>query len=154
VQQLSAENDDLAAAVETLKTELYTSNSDNERLETELDVLRTRSARDDAQDAEALRETQAELESARVEREEWASLAEQERMLREEARDAADALRRDMEMEREARRRLETDFVTEREKAINLQSVLEDFQAGMIHSSLFVLTLTLSQPRTTNFAKL
>jgi chromosome segregation ATPase len=142
VQQLSAENEDLAAVVETLKTELTNSNSDNERLQTELDGLRARTARDDADDAEALRETQAELEAARIEREEWARLAEQERMLREEARDTADALRRDVEMERDTKRRLEADLSSEREKATNLQSVLEDFQAGMVHSRPFALTLT------------
>jgi hypothetical protein len=39
--------------------------------------------------------------------------------------------KRDLELEREARKREAADLSFEREKATNLQSVLEDFQAGM-----------------------
>lgn len=52
--------------------------------------------------------------------------------MREEAREAASAARRDLELERDAREALERELGVDREKAANLQSVLEDFQAGML----------------------
>jgi hypothetical protein len=69
-------------------------------------------------------------------KDEWARLAEQERALREGARDAAEALRRELEAERESRAIVEAERTAERERATNLQSVLEDFQAGMLCSTL------------------
>ena len=54
----------------------------------------------------------------------------QERVLLNEARVSIDALSRDLEIEQETRRRDVEGLEMERERAGNLQSVLEDFQAG------------------------
>ena len=54
----------------------------------------------------------------------------QERVLLNEARVSVDALTRDLEMELEVRRGDVGVLEVERERASNLQSVLEDFQAG------------------------
>jgi hypothetical protein len=77
-----------------------------------------------------LRETQSELEKCRIERDEWERALMQERVLLNEARVFADTLTRDLEMEQEARRGEAGTLEVERERASNLQSVLEDFQAG------------------------
>ena len=51
-----------------------------------------------------------------------------------------ETLRRDLEIEREAREHREEALEIERERANNLQSVLEDFQAGMcVHDLLSLL---------------
>ena len=54
----------------------------------------------------------------------------QERVVVNEAGVSIDALSRDLEMEQEARQRDVMALEVERERASNLQSVLEDFQAG------------------------
>lgn len=54
----------------------------------------------------------------------------QERVLLNESRVSIDALTRDLEMEQGARRGDLGALEVERERAGNLQSVLEDFQAG------------------------
>lgn len=77
-----------------------------------------------------LRETQSELEKCRIELDEWERALMQERVLLNEARVSIDALTRDLEMEQEARRGDVGALEVERERASNLQSVLEDFQAG------------------------
>ncbi|KAI0641545.1 hypothetical protein C8Q79DRAFT_991437 [Trametes meyenii] len=137
VQQLTAQNDDLAATVETLKEELIASNEEAERASKELETMRSRALQDSAQETflreRELRELQAELEQCRVERDEWEQKALQEHISADEARMTADTLRRDLEVEREARHRAEGGLEVEREKCNNLQSVLEDFQAGKDH---------------------
>jgi len=65
-----------------------------------------------------------------MERDEWERALVQERVVVNEARVSIDALSRDLEMEEEARRREVMALAVERERASNLQSVLEDFQAG------------------------
>lgn len=54
----------------------------------------------------------------------------QERVVLNEARVSIDVLSRDLEIEQEARRKDMEALEVERERAGNLQSVLEDFQAG------------------------
>ncbi|KAI0631327.1 hypothetical protein C8Q77DRAFT_200708 [Trametes polyzona] len=137
VQQLTVQNEDLAATVETLKAELIASNEEAERASKELEAMRSRALQDSAQESylreRELRELQAELEQCRIERDEWEQKALQEHIAADEARTTADALRRDLEAEREARQRAEGGLEVEREKSTNLQSVLEDFQAAKDH---------------------
>ena len=144
MQQLSAQNEDLAATVETLKSELIASNEEAERASRELETMRSRALHDSTQETflreRELRELQAELEQCRIERDEWEQKALQEHISADEARSTADALRRDLELEREARQRAETDLAVEREKCGNLQSVLEDFQACTFLTSLLRLS--------------
>jgi hypothetical protein len=134
VQQLNTEVEDLSSTVETLKAELVASNADAERAASELDALRSSALNQDAHDSHALGDALAELERLRMERDEWERIAEHERMLKEEARDAAEGMRREVELERDARAALERELGVDREKATNLQSVLEDFQAGTPNS--------------------
>ncbi|KAI0355884.1 hypothetical protein OH77DRAFT_1503859 [Trametes cingulata] len=137
VQQLTAQNEDLAATVETLKAELIASNEEAERASKELEAMRNRALQDSAQETflreRELRELQAELEQCRIERDEWEQKALQEHIAADEARTTAEALRRDLEVERDARMRAEGGLEVEREKCNNLQSVLEDFQAAKEH---------------------
>ena len=136
IQQLTAEGDDLRSTVETLKVELISSNDEAERATRGLEALRTRALREDAQESmlreRELRETQSELERCRIERDEWERGLMQERVVLNEARVSVDALSRDLEIEQEARRRDVEALEVERERASNLQSVLEDFQAGTL----------------------
>ena len=55
----------------------------------------------------------------------------QAQVVTDEARLTVDTLRRDLEIEREAREREGAELHVEQEKCNTLQSVLEDFQAGM-----------------------
>ena len=134
LQQLTAEGDDLRSTVETLKAELISSNDEAERATRELEALRTRALQENAQESmlreRELREAQSELERCRIERDEWERALMQERVVLNEARVSIDALSRDLEIEQETRRRDVEALETERERATNLQSVLEDFQAG------------------------
>ena len=134
IQQLTAEGDDFRSTVETLKAELISSNDEAERATRELEALRTRALHENAQESmlreRELRETQSELERCRIERDEWERALMQERVVLNEARVSIDILSRDFEIEQEARRRDVGALEMERERAINLQSVLEDFQAG------------------------
>ena len=78
-----------------------------------------------------LRETLAELERCRLERDELERGMMQERLSVEEARGIAGVLRGELELEREAREREGGELDAARETAANLQSVLEDFQTGV-----------------------
>lgn len=80
-----------------------------------------------------LREMQGELERVRIERDEWEQKALQEHIVADEAKSALELARRDLEIERDVRERDSAALLVEREKANNLQSVLEDFQAGTLH---------------------
>ena len=134
VQQLTAQNDDLSATVETLKKELIASHQDAERASAELDAMRARAYQENAQESmrreRELRETQSELERLRLERDEWERMALQERVLADETKVAAETYKRELELEREARARDQAELELELERSTNLQSVLEDFQAG------------------------
>ena len=134
MQQLTAQNEDLMATVETLKAEVLASNEEAERASRELESMRTRAFQESAQEVylreRELRETQTELEQCRIERDEWERKALQEHVIADEARTALENARRDVELEREARERDAAALQVEREKAENLQSVLEDFQTG------------------------
>jgi len=137
------EGDDLRSTVETLKAELISSNDEAERATRELEALRTRALHENAQESmhreRELRETQSELERCRIERDEWERALMQERVVLNEARVSVDSLSRDLEIELEARQRDVEALEMERGRANNLQSVLEDFQAG----ALFVFEYTL-----------
>ena len=134
MQQLSTQNEDLLATVEALKAEVIASNEEAERASRELESMRTRAFQESIQEVylreQELREVQAELEQSRIERDEWERKALQEHVIADEARTALEEARRDVELEREAREREAATLQVEREKADNLQTVLEDFQAG------------------------
>ena len=135
MQQLTAEKDDLSATVETLKTELIVSHEEVERASNELDAMRTRTLQESLPREKELRDTQLDLESCRMERDDWKLSAEQEKAISEEARSTVESLRRELEMEGEGRAREAVELDLERERAENLQSVLQDFQAGKSCSS-------------------
>ncbi|OBZ67870.1 hypothetical protein A0H81_12275 [Grifola frondosa] len=159
VQQLTAQNDDLAATVETLKSELIASNEESERASKELETMRSRALQENAQEAylreRELREVQSDLEQCRIERDEWEQKALQEHVSADETRTNLDALRRDFEVEREAKEQALAALEEERGKSTNLQSVLEDFQAAKDHdlkqavgdyeSRLFQVTQSLAE---------
>jgi len=133
VQHLTAQNEDLASTVETLKAELIASHEEAERNSKELDTIRSRVLNENAQESlsreRELRETLSELERCRLERSEWERTSMQEKMLGDEARLNLETLKREIEMEREARDRESAELAAARETATNLQSVLEDFQS-------------------------
>ncbi|PCH35088.1 hypothetical protein WOLCODRAFT_155758 [Wolfiporia cocos MD-104 SS10] len=137
VHQLTAQNDDLLSTVETLKSELVTSNEEAERASRELEAMRSRALQDSAQESymreRELRETQAELEQCRIERDEWEQKALQEHIAADEARTALSNVRRELEVERTGREMAAAELQVEREKCSNLQSVLEDFQSAKDH---------------------
>lgn len=136
MQQLTVQNEDLTATVETLKAELIASNDEAERASRELEAMRSRALQESAQESfmreRELHETQAELEQCRVERDEWEQKAMQEHIAADEARMTMNNLRREVEVERTARELAAVELQAEREKCNNLQSVLEDFQAGKL----------------------
>jgi len=72
----------------------------------------------------------------------------QERVVLNEARVSVDSLSRDLEIELEARQRDVEALEMERERANNLQSVLEDFQAGALIFEGTLLSLMGIQRRT------
>lgn len=104
--------------------------------------MRSRALQENAQEAyqreREIRELQAELEQCRIDRDEWENKAMQAQVVTDEARLTVDTLRRDLEIEREAREREGAELHVEREKCNNLQSVLEDFQAGASAHSLML----------------
>ncbi len=128
--------------METLKSELIASNAESERASLELEAMRSKAFQESAQEVfireRELREMQTELEHVRIERDEWEQKALQEHIIADEARTALEATRRDLEIEREAREREASALLTEREKTENLQSVLEDFQAGRLTNSFML----------------
>lgn len=148
MQQLSTENDDLRTTVETLQSELVASNEEAERASHELEAMRSSALQDNAQEAymreHELRETQAELEQCRMERDEWEQKALQEHVSADEARTAHANVRRELEVERTARDIVAAELAVEKEKCANLQSVLEDFQAGKLARLPSQLLLSMS----------
>ncbi|KAK7039532.1 guanylate kinase [Favolaschia claudopus] len=137
VTQLQAQNEDLNATVDMLKEELISASAETERVSNELDSMRTRAFEESAQEnlvrERELRETQTELERCRMEKDEWERMAMQDRVVADEAKSNAEMYRRDLELEREAREREAAELESEREKSVNLQSVLQDFQAAKDH---------------------
>ncbi|KAF9078828.1 hypothetical protein BDP27DRAFT_1310245 [Rhodocollybia butyracea] len=127
VQQLTAQNDDLTATVETLKEELIATSDESARAATELDRLRNRAFQESAQESllleRELRETQTELERTRMERDEWERTALQEKAYSEDARASLE----------EAHARGVAELGLEKERGDNLQSVLQDFQTAKEH---------------------
>lgn len=131
--------------METLKSELISSSEEAAHALKELDTIRSRTLQDNAQESllkdRELRETQGELERCRMERDQWERTAMRDKVAGEEARTAVESMKRDLVLEREAREREAGDLEFEREKSNNLQSVLEDFQAGVYpESSALVFT--------------
>lgn len=151
---MTAQNDDLSSTVETLKQELIASHEEAERASNELAAVRTRAFQETAQEnllrERELRESQSELERCRLERDEWERVAMQDRVVADEAKSAVEMYKRDVELEREARARESGELELEREKSNNLQSVLEDFQAGAFFNSFSPCSVDLTrydQPR-------
>lgn len=125
---------------------MIASNAETERVLRDLDSLRSRALQEDAQESLArereLRESQGELERCRLDRDEWERVALQERAVADDAKSSAEILRRDLELEVAARGRLDAELQAEREKSTNLQSVLQDFQSGMLSPRLYFIRLT------------
>ncbi|KAG8904852.1 hypothetical protein FRB99_001058 [Tulasnella sp. 403] len=134
VQQLTAQNDELAETVATLKNELVLASNESQKLSDELSVMRNKAVEDSAHEASIrerqILELQKELEMCRTERDEWESTAQQESVAADEVRTLLATVRRDLEMEQAEREKDARDLEMEREKSANLQSVLEDFQAA------------------------
>ncbi|KAG6329263.1 hypothetical protein ID866_9827 [Astraeus odoratus] len=137
IQQLAAQNEDLAATLETLKGELIASHEESERSARELDSIRSRALNDNAQETlqreRELREVMGELERSRMERDDLEQAAMQEKMAADEARSTVETLRRELEMDRETLERERAQLEAAKETASNLQSVLEDFQVAKEH---------------------
>ncbi len=134
MQQLSGEKEDLNVTIETLKAELIASHAETERVSSQLDVMRSQVLQESAQESlqreRELRETQMELERCRIERGEWERSALEEQTVSEELRSTVEELRRETELVAAARSRDAAELEKERQKSENLQSVLQDFQAG------------------------
>lgn len=134
VQQLTAQNEDLASTVETLKDELILSNAEAERSSRELEAMRSKVIDDSAHEAAArereILELQGELERCRMRRDECEHGLLREKVVSDDARAELAGARREVEREREARLRDAGELARERERSANLQAVLEDFQAG------------------------
>ena len=141
---MTAEKEDLTTTIETLQSELIASHEEAERASTQLDAMRSRVLQENAQESQhrerELRDTQMELERCRMERDEWERSAMQEQVISEDAKTTVESLRRDLELESAARVREGAELERERERADNLQSVLQDFQAGMFPPSFQIIS--------------
>ncbi|KAF9269616.1 hypothetical protein L218DRAFT_993643 [Marasmius fiardii PR-910] len=137
IQQLTAQNDDLSATVETLKEELIVSNEEVERASNELDLLRNRTLHENTQEAlmrdRELRNAQTELERYRMTLEERDLNEMKEKAMLDEARSNIETLETDLKLAKAALERVENSNKLEKERADNLQSVLADFQAAKEH---------------------
>jgi hypothetical protein len=135
VNQLTTQNEDLNTTVEMLKGELIVSHEEADRAAKTLDAIRSRALEDNAHESlmreRELREAQSEIERLRIERDEWEQAATRERIESDDAKALAETLKRDLEVERAARELEAEELELERGKSNNLQTVLEDFQAGM-----------------------
>lgn len=130
IQTLTAENEDLSATIKTLNAELITSNDEAERLSRELDALRSRTQEDNAYESSVRERDAAELERMRQERDEWERAAQEESVRNEQLSAQVDALARDLQVEAAEREAQAREVIREKKTSANLQSVLEDFQAG------------------------
>jgi hypothetical protein len=130
IQSLTAENEDLSATISTLNSEFIASNDEAERLARELDALRNRTIEDSAYET-SLRERDAmDLERVRLEKDEWETAAQEDRMVSEQLRAEVEHLKRELEMEVAEKEAQVQETIREKKTSANLQSVLEDFQAG------------------------
>jgi len=130
IQTLTAENEDLSATIKTLNAELITSNDEAERLSRELDALRSRTQEDSAYESSVRERDAAELERMRQERDEWERAAQEESVRNEQLTAQVEALARDLQVEAAEREAQAREVIREKKTSANLQSVLEDFQAG------------------------
>lgn len=137
ITELEASNEDLAFAIDTLKSELIQSHEDSDQAHSELEQLRLRVF--DSQKASveefnnrerSLREAQEDLERVRTEREEWEGEAMRERVRREEVVARLGQVEFDFVAAKEEREMLRDERDREAESAANLYVVLEEFQAG------------------------
>ncbi|KAG7095430.1 hypothetical protein E1B28_006179 [Marasmius oreades] len=137
LHQLTAQNDDLSATVETLKEELIASNEEVDRASNELDLLRNRTLHENTQEAllrdRELRNAQTELERYRMILEERDLNEMKEKAMLDEARGNIETLETEVKLAKAAIERLETSNKLEKERANNLQSVLADFQEAKEH---------------------
>lgn len=137
ISDLRAANEDLAATVDTLKSELEQTNDDADHVHTELEQLRLhafdsqRQTSDEATSREmALRDAQEDLERVRTEREEWEGEAMRERVKREELATRVGHLESQLAVVKTERELMREERDREAESASNLLAVLEEFQAG------------------------
>ncbi|KAF8314968.1 hypothetical protein DL93DRAFT_2036492, partial [Clavulina sp. PMI_390] len=130
IQNLTAENEDLSNTISTLNTELITSNDEAERISRELDALRNRAQEDTAYESTVRERDAAELERMRQERDEWERAAQDEALRNEQLTAQVEALSRELEVEAAEREAQAREVIREKKTSANLQSVLEDFQAG------------------------
>lgn len=133
ISQLTSERDDLSSTLLLLQSELRTSNSELESANTKYDTLRSRiqiSAQENLHHEREVRDLQNQLEQTRLERDEWKRSCERETAVVEEVRVECLEIRRELEMVRSEEESTVERLEKEREKARNLQSVLQDFQAG------------------------
>ena len=132
IQQLNAQNEDLSSTIQTLQSEIITSNTEAERASRELEAMRNRALEEDVYESQTkereILDLRSELEHCRIERDDWMRTAEEERAYLEDARNSVTALTRELENERQLLSRSTQDLEKERENCANLQSVLEDFQ--------------------------
>lgn len=138
ITDLEATNEDLAFAIDTLKSELIQSHADADHVHSELEQLRLRafdsqkSSVDEVNNRErSLREAQEDLERVRMEREEWEGEAMRERVRREELEARLGQIEFDLAAAKEDQHVLRDERDREAESAANLHAVLEEFQAGM-----------------------
>lgn len=153
----------MASTIETLKAELISSHEEAERASSKLDDMRSRVIHENAQETQQrereLRETQLELEQCKMEREGWERAAQQDQVISEDLRTEVDTLRRELDSEIAVRAREKAELEQEKEKTENLQSVLQDFQAGepphyQIYQPKVKVKMRLSvQQKITNSAK-
>ncbi|GAA6012926.1 hypothetical protein JCM10207_008380 [Rhodosporidiobolus poonsookiae] len=137
IADLRASNEDLQAALETLKSELIQSHGDADALQSEVEQLRVRAfdseraSSDEAQERElALREAQEDLERVRIERDEWEGEAMRERVRREELVARFAQVEMELAGAKAERETLREERDREQESAANLHAVLEEFQAA------------------------
>lgn len=116
-----------------LQQELETSQGEVEETNAKYTNLRNR-MQDVAQETLAhereVRDLQNQLEQCRLDRDEWKRSAEKEKALVAEIRAEAEEMRRDIDIVKGGEDAISEELGKEREKARNLQSVLQDFQAG------------------------
>ncbi|KAJ8082930.1 hypothetical protein PM082_008788 [Marasmius tenuissimus] len=137
LQQLTAQNEDLTATVETLKEELIVSHEEAERTSNEMDLLRNRALHENTQETlqreRELRNAQTELERYRMMVEERELNEMREKAMLDESRSRVETLETDLKLAQVSLERAEESSKREKERADNLQSVLADFQAAKEH---------------------
>ncbi|KAF8331277.1 uncharacterized protein EI90DRAFT_3057337 [Cantharellus anzutake] len=129
IQSLTAQNEDLQVSVDTLNTELVSSNEEAERLSRELDALRNRALQDNAYESSLRERDAAELEHVRQDRDEWERVAIEERVRGESLSMEVIALQRQLQTKSDELEVMAKEFEQEKGTSVNLQSVLEDFQS-------------------------